>query len=159
MHPEHFTMRNRRVIRHGAYDIELWVMRGEHAVRFGHRDACLTEAVGRDGTRLPESGMVTSFACNGEHDFDRSFNSTGLSYMTTVQSEQLSENLFEATLAEMRDYAEDAEAAVEAWGDESGENLTVVDFQRFSKEVHVQCYHLIASGGHVLRSQTIFEHG
>ena len=40
----------------------------------------------------------------------------------------------------------------------NGRNLSMVDVQRLTKEVHAQSYHLIAATGLVIRTQTIFEH-
>ena len=33
----------------------------------------------------------------------------------------------------------------------------MLDMQRYHREVHVQSYHLVAQGGIVVRTQTIFE--
>lgn len=34
----------------------------------------------------------------------------------------------------------------------------MIDTQRYNREIHAQAYHLIAQGGVVIRTQTIFEH-
>jgi hypothetical protein len=39
-----------------------------------------------------------------------------------------------------------------------GKCLSVLEVHRYPREIHVQSFHLVADGGLVLRSQTIFEH-
>ncbi|MEM7622792.1 MAG: DUF2617 family protein [Planctomycetota bacterium] len=157
LHPELFSMRGRRVVQQGPYETELWVLRGGHVIRFEIRGGCYCEVVHDDSTSVPRQGQVTSMPCGMESDYDTQFKSPPVGYMTTVQSEQLSENLYAATFDEMQDYASDVEALSHAWEDEAGQHCSLLDVQRFSKEVHVQSYHLSARGGTVLRTQTIFE--
>lgn len=158
LHPELFELRKRRSIEHAGYDLEAWLMPGGHAVRFERHGSCITELVTDVETGLPDTGVVAAFLCAGERDFDTSFDRVKMGYMTTVQTEQLSENLFLATYEEMRDYAREVDALIHEWEDASGPGLSVLDVQRFSKEMHVQSYHLVPTGGIVLRTQTIFEH-
>ncbi|MEM1186382.1 MAG: DUF2617 family protein [Planctomycetota bacterium] len=158
LHPELFELRKRRSIEHGGYELESWIMPGGHALRFEHDGACITELVTDQENKLPDTGVVAAFLCAGERDFDTSFDRVKMGYMTTVQTEQLSENLFIATFEEMLDYAGEVDALTHQWDEESGSGLSVLDVQRFSKEMHVQSYHLIPAGGIVLRTQTIFEH-
>lgn len=157
LHPELFDLRARRVVRHEGYELECWVLSGGHALRFGSGSACYSEVVCSGEGLLPESNRVTSFSCAGEHDVDEHFAKDKVAYITTIQTEQLGENLYLATFEEMHDYAREAEAMVHRWDDMSGPNMSIVDIQRFNKEVHAQAYHLLASTGIVLRTQTIFE--
>jgi hypothetical protein len=47
---------------------------------------------------------------------------------------------------------------IHTWNDEEGGRCaSILDLQRYRNEVHAQAYHLIALGGIVLRSQSIFE--
>jgi hypothetical protein len=158
LHPELFQLRQRRVMTHGGYELESWVMRGAHALRFEYRGMCVTELVSDQEHGLPDSGVVAAFLCAGERDFDTSFERLKIGYMTTVQTEQLSENLYLATYEEMLDYASEVDAISHRWEDAAGPGLSMLDVQRFSKEIHIQSYHLVAAGGIVLRTQTIFEH-
>lgn len=157
LHPELFTLQERRVVEHAAYEVEAWLLEGGHAVRFARGTGCVSEAVVVDASPLPESGVISSFAAAGERDFDRKFEAFGVNYLTTVQTEQLGDNLFRSTLDEMRDYAREVGAMRHEWTDEHGKNLSAVELLRFSREAHVQSYHLLAKGGLVLRTQTIFE--
>lgn len=163
LHPELFELRGRRVLRQGSYELEAWVMDGQHVLRFEHGSVCATELVTDQDSGLPEIGVVSAFLCAGERDIDHGFkNAAGdaviSKYMTTVQTEQLSENLFKATFEELSDHAVEQEAMMHRYEDETGACLSILDLQAFAREIHVQAYHLIASGGVVLRTQTIFEH-
>ena len=157
LHPEFFDLRSRRVVRHEGWELESWIVSGGHALRFGTGSACYAEAICQNGTPLPESHSVASFVCGGEHDLDEQFDPDGVGYIATIQSESLGENLYRATFEEMLDYASEADAQVSRWEGASGSNMSIIDVQRFHKEVHAQCYHLFAQGGIVLRTQTIFE--
>ena len=39
-----------------------------------------------------------------------------------------------------------------------GRGMSIVDVQRYAKELHVQGFHLLSEGGLVLRTQALFEH-
>jgi hypothetical protein len=157
LHPELFQLKARRVISHGGYELETWLMPGGHAARFESTGSCVTELVTDQEVTPPDSGSIATFFCAGERDYDTSIERLKIDYMTTVQTEQLSENLYAATLEEMQDYAAEVDALCHAWDGVSGTSFSMLDVQRFSKEIHVQSYHLVAQGGIVLRTQTIFE--
>ncbi len=160
LHPELFALKGRKTIAHGAYELEAWIMPGAHALRFRHGAFCGSELVTDRDDRLPVDGAVTGFNCNGEQEFEHKFQTEKVTYLTSVQTETLSENLYRSTYDEMIDYAKQTDALVHKWTDENGKKCqSLLDLQRLNKEVHVQGYHLIASGGYVLRTQTIFAHG
>jgi hypothetical protein len=158
LHPELFALKGRKVVRHGNYEFEVWAMAGAHLLRFEKGGLCACELVTGDEGRLPQSGIVSAFLCAGERDFEHRFEKDKVVYMTTVQTETLSENLYISTMDEMLDYARGTDALCHRWTDESGECLSMIDTQRYNREIHAQAYHLIAQGGIVIRTQTIFEH-
>jgi hypothetical protein len=157
LHPEHFPLRGRRVHRRGAYELEAWVMPGQHVLRFTYGAACVCELV-TDAEKSPVSGMVSAFLAAGERDFEHKFEREKFTYMTTVQTENLAENLYAATYDEILELAREKRALHHAWEDEQGKCLSVIDVIEMNKEVHAECYHLVASGGVVVRTQTLFEH-
>jgi hypothetical protein len=158
LHPELFTLKGRKVVRHGDYEFEVWAMRGAHLLRFEKRALCACELVTAEEGKLPASGVVSAFLAAGERDFEHRFEKDKVVYMTTVQTETLSENLYIATLDEMLECAKSNDVLTHRWTDEVGECLTLIDTQRYNREIHAQAYHLIAQGGIVIRTQTIFEH-
>lgn len=158
LHPELFKVRNRLTIVHGQYEFEGWVLPGGHVMRFQHEGACATELITSQESGLPERGVVAAFPCAGERDHEQMVGDR-LKYVATVQTETLSDNLYSATYKELLDFAREVDAAAHTWVDpEAGKCASILDVQRMKREIHAQSYHLLAAGGLVLRSQTIFEH-
>lgn len=183
LHPELFPLKGRRQLVHGAYEIEAWVMPGAHLLRFQHAKLCACELLTDQEGALPVEGAVTGFQCAGEHEFEHSFDAEKVKYITSVQTEHLSDNLYQATYDEMTQFAQETGALIHVWSDShashnghngalglnghgrshghsgnGGRNLSMLDVQRLTKEVHAQSYHLVAASGLVIRTQTIFEH-
>jgi hypothetical protein len=158
LHPEHFTIHDHREIRFGPYQFEAWIMEGRHLCRFEISGACACEIVSETGDGLPETGIVESILCAGEREFEHRFARSDLNYMTSVQTEQLSSNLYLSTFEELDEFAREEESLAYRWDDEIGPCMSILDIQRLAKEIHVQSYHLIAREGLVLRTQSLFEH-
>ena len=157
LHPELFPLKRRRVIKHGDYELEVWAMDGAHLLRFEMGALCACELLTAQEGKLPEAGVLSAFLAAGERDFEHRFVKEKVTYMTTIQTETLSENLYIATFDEILDYARASDSLIHKWEDESGKSLSVIDTQKFNREVHIQCYHLVAQGGIVIRTQSIFE--
>ncbi len=158
LHPELFDLRDRRVQSHGRYELEAWLMPGNHVLRFGFGELCLSELVIDRENNLPSTGVVSAFPCAGERDFEQKFAAEKVNYLATVQTESLSENLYLTTHREMVEHVRENGSLHFAWDSDGGPNLSLLDVQTMSSEVHIQAYHLVAQGGFVLRTQTIFEH-
>jgi hypothetical protein len=159
LHPELFQVRQRRTLNHGTYELEAWLMHAGHMLRFQHRSLICCELVCDAEPGLPTSGAVATFPCLGEKDYEHPFKDAGVTYITSMTTETLSDNLYRATYNEMLAYAEETDALCVAWeGGEGGRNLSVLALTRYGKEAHAESYHLVASSGLVLRTQTIFEH-
>ena len=157
LHPELLKLQGRWLYRHGDYEAECWITPSGHAVRFQVDKNTLTEVVIEKGDHLPELGLVHALPCLGEKDYQLDDNSH-IGYVTTVQTESLSENLYRATYLEMKDYADKSNALTHGWQSDDGtSNLSILDIQKFKREFHVQSYHLIGSSSMVLRTQSIFE--
>ena len=103
LHPELFDLQCRRTFKHGEYEVEAWISPSGHVVRFQVPGHTLTESVIENGDHLPEHGLVHALPCLGEKDYE--LEPAGrLGYVTTIQTELLTDNLFMATLREMRGY-------------------------------------------------------
>ncbi len=158
LHPEFFGIEGRRRIDHGEYEFEAWIFRGGHALRLQHDGVCVSEIVFDQLDSLPERGLVATFPCAGEKDHDASFGDR-LVYMTSMQTEILSDHLYLGTYNEMMDHGRQCDGLMSVWTDDPADkpNLSLVDMQRHSDQVHVQSYHLRSDCGLVLRTQTIFQ--
>jgi len=157
LHPELFDLQGRRCHRQHEYESENWILPGGHVVRFQHGGYTLSEVVIDMGDHLPEQGLIHALPCIGEKDFEIEDQSR-LGYVTTVQTEVLTENLYRATYEEMTDFAREIGALWHAWeSEEGGQQLSILDTQNYRREFHIQSYHLVESTGTVLRTQSIFE--
>lgn len=157
LHPELFQLKARRAGKHGVYDLELWLMNGSHVLRFEHNNFCCCELVTDQDRNLPSSGVVATYQCAGEHDIEHMFDVQRVNYINSVQTETLSESLYLDAIDEYHDLAKGNNALMHAWADDVGKCLSVLDVQHYKREVHIQAYHLLASGGLCVRSQSIFE--
>lgn len=158
LHPELLPVKGRRTLAHGDYEFEAWIMPGAHLMRFQFDGVCATELVTSMELSLPERGLVAALPCAGEKDHEHPF-SDAVKYLTTVQTETLPENLYGATYRELVGFGKERDALIHLWTDgEGGKCASILDIQRFRREIHAQSYHLIAQGGVVLRTQSIFEH-
>lgn len=156
LHPELFKLQSRRADRHGDYDIESWITPAGHVVRFSANGHQLSEVVVDSGDHLPETGLLHALPCLGEKDYELAEKSD-LGYCITIQTESLTDNLYQSTLREMEDFARETGSLTYAWQDDTGRNLSLLDAQKYRREYHVQSYHLLAHNGTVLRTQSIFE--
>lgn len=158
LHPELFALKHRKVVKAPSFEFEAWLMNGGHLIRFEHKTMCASELVTDQDGSLPDTGVVAAFLCAGERDFEHNFPRDGVTYLTTVQTETLSENLYATTYDEMLSFAAEVNGLCTVWDDASGKCLSLLDIQRYPKEMHAQSYHLQSQGGVVVRTQTIFEH-
>ncbi len=157
LHPELFTLRARRHVETADFEFEAWLTPGGHIIRFERGRVCACELVSDAEENLPSTGVLSALLCAGEREFEHRFERSDVNYMTSVQTETLSENLYLATFDELASFAEECKALVHRYDTPYGPSLSVLDFQVYSGEVHVQAYHLQAPGYLVLRTQSIFE--
>lgn len=157
LHPELFRVKGRRVIEHNGYEFEGWVMPGSHLMRFQFGGDCAVELITDMEDGIPDRGIVTALPCAGERDHDHTFGKK-IKYCTTVQTEQLTENLYRATYQELTEFGKEAKGLVYTWNDDDGGKCaSILVVERIRKEINAEAYHLVANGGVVLRSQSIFE--
>jgi len=159
LHPELFELRDRRLDRHGDYEIESWVTAQGHVVRFNYKGLGVTEVCAADCDHLPEAGLLHALPCLGEKDFELDPpHEDKVRYVTSLQTENLSDNLYHATYREMKQFAQESNSLIAEGEPVDGlPTLSVVDTQKYRREFHVQAYHLQGAGGLVLRTQTMFE--
>ena len=158
LHPELFRVRGRQTISHHGYEFEAWIMPGSHLMRFQYGKGCATELITDQEDGIPDRGILAAIPCAGERDHEQDFGEK-VKYVSTVQTETLPESLYAATYQELTAFGKESNALMHLWQDEDGGKCaSIVDVQRFRREVHAQAYHLMAQGGLVLRTQSIFEH-
>lgn len=157
LHPELFNIQGRQSIIQDEYELENWILPGGHIMRFQVNGRCISEAVIDQDSQLPQRGLVQTLPCLGEKELDETIENT-IHYVTSVQTEQISDNLFLASYNEMKEFALETEALTYEWkSEDGGANLSILDTQKYKREIHTQSYHLIGSPGYILRTQSIFE--
>jgi hypothetical protein len=159
LHPELFDLQARRTERHGDYEVENWLSPAGHVVRFAYGGDVMTEAVIDNADHLPEVGLVHALPCLGEKEFQfEPEPEDKIGYVTTIQTEALTENLYGATFREMKDFAHETGSLSHSYTDKEGAAcLSVLDTQKYRNEFHMQSYHLLGTPSLVLRTQSIFE--
>jgi len=157
LHPEFFGIEGRQRVQHGEYETEAWIFRGGHSVRFQLNGFCMSEIVVEHIDQIPDRGLIAALPCAGERDFEEKV-AENLVYMTTMQTETLSDHLYLGTYKEMMAHARENNSLLSAWTDAAGKpNLSLVDVQHFRNEVHIQGYHLRSDCGLVLRTQSMVQ--
>lgn len=157
LHPELFSLKQRRSINHGAYELEAWLMQGAHMLRFQVKAFCASELVTAQENGLPTRGAVATFPCVGEKDYEHPFGEASVKYTTTMQTESLSENLYASTFQEMKSLARETDAVIHTWQEGDGPGLSMLELHRYAGEVHAHSCHMSPGSGLVLRNSTIFE--
>ena len=159
LHPELFDLQQRVSQKVGDYEFENWLFPAGHVIRFQVGGMCLTETVIERGDHLPETGLVHALPCFGEKDYTMvPPKDARINYVTTVQTEALTDNLYQATFRELIDFAAESDAMTYRWQDAEGSPcVSIIDSQKYKREYHMQSYHLLGSNGMVLRTQSIFE--
>jgi hypothetical protein len=160
LHPELFQLRARRTINQGTYELEAWLMQNGHVMRFTHKGSCATELLIDREDNLPVTGVIMACPCVGENNEVPVSRLATVRYTPSWQTETLNDTLYATTFREMLELADETDAMVHTWASPETKlkNLSMLDVQRYGKEVHAQSYHMVASTGLVLRTQTIFEH-
>jgi hypothetical protein len=161
LHPEFFGIEGRRRIEHGPYELEAWIFPAGHAIRFETGETIISEILTEQPEKLPQRGHIDSFQCAGERDHEAEYGEQSGSrvlYMTSMQTETLSDHLYLSTYHELHAHGNAVAGLVVPWLDDASRpNLSVLETQRFNREVHVQSYHLRSDCGLVLRTQSIFQ--
>ena len=158
LHPEFFDIRKQRASQNAQYELDTWLSRGAHVIAFGREDDCIVEVLTPRPSAMPGRGRLEEFPCAGERDFESRYGSR-VNYITSVQTEIVSENLYLATLREMHEHAIENGSLMHRWREEDCriDCLSVLDIQCYPCEVHAQSWHLDAGCGLILRSQAVFE--
>jgi hypothetical protein len=157
IHPEFFPIADRTRLSHNGYEFESWIFRGGHVFRFQWDGCVCTEVVTDSFERLPGKGLITALPCAGEKDHDAEVNDK-IIFMTSMQTETLSDHLYNSTYLELLEHGRLNEGLMTMWTDEANRhNLSMIDMQRYSDQIHVQAYHCRSDCSLVLRTQSIFQ--
>ena len=156
LHPDLFEIEGRRSIEHGEYQLEGWTCKGSHALLFSFQGISVTEVVTFEPEKFSDRGRVACVPCAGERDIEETV-SERIEYLGSMQTETLTPNLFLDSYNDLIKYGRKEQCLMVMWPDRHGNNLSVLDVQRYKDEVHAQGFHLRADCMLVLRTQSIFQ--
>jgi hypothetical protein len=157
LHPELFRiLASEKVVRR-AYEADIWLVEGGHAIMFTAGKNTLSEVIVTNAGPLTDRGQLQSIPCRGEKYHETTVGN--IKYMISTQEEQLTQTLYDATRNEISQYAARRElmtGEVPATG-ENGGSLSVLDIERRSHELLVQSFHLFDENQMVIKTQAIIE--
>jgi hypothetical protein len=159
LHPGTFELRSRRPLHSAEFVFEALLLRGLHMLRFTR--ACQQSSVTELLTNQPNvpREMLSAFPLVGEREVNHELQGK-IRYMTNVSTEILPAIQFEECRREIDESIGTAPRALrDAWDDGAGECLSVIDMQPAQRSIQVDCFHFIATGNIVIRSQSLFELG
>ena len=159
LHPELFKLHATDQVSRRMYDADVWLVDGGHVVTFVAGKNTLTEVIVNAAPALTDRGLIQTIPCRGEryHEMTQG----NIKYMISTQEEQLTQTLYDASRAEIKQYAQKrelmmADVPLSADG-QSGGFLSVLDIERRSHELLVQSFHLFDDNLMVMKTQGIFE--
>ena len=158
LHPELFKIHATEQVARRMYEADVWLVDGGHVIAFNNGKHALTEVIVNSAPALTDRGLIQTIPCRGERYHEMT---TGnIKYMISTQEEQLTQTLYDASRAEIHQYAGKRElmmADIPAAADGSGGFLSVLDIERRSHELLVQSFHLFDENCMVIKTQGIFE--
>ena len=159
LHPELFKLHATDQVSRRMYDADVWLVDGGHVVTFVAGKNTLTEVIVNAAPALTDRGLIQTIPCRGEryHEMTQG----NIKYMISTQEEQLTQTLYDASRAEIKQYAQKRELMMAdvplAADGQSGGFLSVLDIERRSHELLVQSFHLFDDNLMVMKTQGIFE--
>ena len=159
LHPELFKIHSSEQVSRRMYEADVWLVDGGHVISFTAGKNTLAEVIVNQAPALTDRGLLQTIPCRGERYHEMTVGN--IKYMISTQEEQLNQTLYDASRAEMRQYAARRElmmADIPASADGStGGFLSVLDIERRSHELIVQSFHLFDDSLMVIKTQGIFE--
>ena len=159
LHPELFKLHASEQVSRRMYEADVWIVDGGHVITFGAGKNTLTEVIVNAAPALTDRGLIQTIPCRGERYHEMT--QANIKYMISTQEEQLTQTLYDASRAEIKQYAMKRElmmADIPLSADGlSGGFLSVLDIERRSHELLVQSFHLFDDSLMVMKTQGIFE--
>jgi len=157
LHPELFKILSAEKVVRRAYEADIWLVEGGHAIMFTAGKNTLSEVIVTNAGPLTDRGQLQSIPCRGEKYHETTVGN--IKYMISTQEEQLTQTLYDATRNEIASYAARRELMTGEvpTTSESGGSLSVLDIERRSHELLVQSFHLFDENQMVIKTQAIIE--
>lgn len=137
-----------------GYSLIVQVSRGRHAFTLYHSDTEVSEVLCHRGFVALNSVAACSITPRSEPDSIPPVYLGHVRVHANLESESLSSREYNETLADLITHGEAHRAQIAVWLDCHGKNVSIVLVRMLRREVQAEAYHLSASTGLVIRTQT-----
>ncbi len=158
LHPELFDIyRDHHVVKSG-YEAQVWITGCSHVIGVFRPEGCLVQATAEADAELPQRGGLLELPFHGEREHERKRH-CGLSYMMSLQVEEMSRNVFSRTHHELARLGSRRGLFVPfpQWMHERLTPFTYVDYEARANEFHVFTFHAFPDQLTLVKTQSIFE--
>ena len=140
LHPELFSIYEKRVIKTDKYEALIWATGGSHVVSVFANDLCLSELISTPTQLLPRRGLIERFRFTTGQRNHKCTLARGLSYMTDFQVEKMSPNLYRQSHIDLERFARNRGIFVKFPKLAVGglEPFSYIDFEARRDELHIQ---------------------
>jgi hypothetical protein len=158
LHPELFSISERRHIRTEKYEVFLWVTDCSHVVSVFAKKTCLSELIGTPNQPLPKGGLIERFQFRGQRSHKCTL-SQGVSYMTDFQVEKMSANLYRQSHYDLERFARNRGVFVNFPPQSIGglEPFSYIDFEARRSELHIHAFHAYPDQLTIIKTQSLFD--
>lgn len=137
-----------------GYTLIVQVAKGLHAFTLYHGDTEVSEVLCHPGVASLNSAAACAITPRNEPDLVPPLYLGGVRVHANLESESLSPHEYSETFADLMSHGESHRAQIAAWRDCHGKNASMVFVRILRREVQAEGYHLNASSGIVIRTQT-----
>jgi hypothetical protein len=159
LHPELFSVANRRVRILGNLEVALQLLHGGgHMVAVTGGGKTVTEIACFPNKALPDRGLVERLPCKGDKQYERAL-SNHFQYYLALNEEHVTDALFENSVSELLRVSEEQGGLASHKKNELGqtEYLSIIVAQLHRRSIHIEGYHLLGEPRVLVRTQSIVE--
>ena len=158
LHPELFTIYEKRTIKTDKYEALIWVTGGSHVTSVFANDLCLSELISTPTQLLPRRGLIERFRFSGQRSHKCTL-AKGLSYMTDFQVEKMSPNLYRQSHNDLERFARNRGIFVKFPKLAIGglEPFSYIDFEARKDELHIHAFHAYPDQVTIIKTQSLFD--
>ena len=158
LHPELFTIYEKRTIKTDKYEALIWATGGSHVVSVFANDLCLSELISSPAQLLPRRGLIERFRFTGQRNHKCTL-AKGLSYMTDFQVEKMSPNLYRQSHTDLERFARNRGIFVKfpKLAISGLEPFSYIDFEARRDELHIHAFHAYPDQVTIIKTQSLFD--
>ena len=158
LHPELFQIYAKRQLKTEKYEADIWVTGCSHVVSVFAGDTCLSEVVSVPGQMLPNRGLVQRFQFSGPKSHKCTV-SRSLSYMTDLQIEKMSPDLYRKSRSDLEHFARNRGLFVKfpKLETEGLQPFCYIDFEARRSELHIHTFAGYPDQVTIIKTQALYD--